>query len=380
MDLPAYELNKAAVIEKVDYQIDVKKSISIYDVTGSKIFDRFARVLQPLVNRFPALEKLLKFKPIYDLFVFQRQMKSGMIVSAAYAKNKGARIVYELDDYVLAMDPTNPALKVFNEPENKGNIMTFLMLADAVTVSTEHLKKLLSPYNDNIHVLPNSINFDIWDPVYRARKARKSDGRIRLGWAGSATHLKDIYQIKDVLVSMLRKYPDLVLKIVGFEFHLIFKDFTPFLDRIEFVEFQSLTAYPETLIDIDVGIAPLFDSPFNRAKSNVKYLEYSAAGIPCVATNVEPYKCIDNGVTGFLASVKNHAATWERALSTLIENESTRNRIGEAAREYVKKNFDIKKNAHKWADVYEKIMKAPATSKLVDLMKNGDGGISAREI
>ena len=41
------------------------------------------------------------------------------------------------------------------------------------------------------------------------------------------------------------------------------------------------------------GLAPLEDTPFNRAKSDLKFLEYSALGLPTVASRVTPYLGID---------------------------------------------------------------------------------------
>jgi hypothetical protein len=45
---------------------------------------------------------------------------------------------------------------------------------------------------------------------------------------------------------------------------------------------------------VDIGIAPLYDHEFNKSKSNLKAMEYTASGIPGVYTNTEPYKNLKN--------------------------------------------------------------------------------------
>lgn len=51
-----------------------------------------------------------------------------------------------------------------------------------------------------------------------------------------------------------------------------------------------------TLGRLSVGVAPLVDDRFNRSKSWIKPLEYGALGIPCVASDVAPYRALfDDG-------------------------------------------------------------------------------------
>jgi len=43
------------------------------------------------------------------------------------------------------------------------------------------------------------------------------------------------------------------------------------------------------IAQFDIGIAPLSDTPFSRARSAIKVLEYAALGIPAVATPLPEY-------------------------------------------------------------------------------------------
>src|SRR5689334_24701002 len=46
--------------------------------------------------------------------------------------------------------------------------------------------------------------------------------------------------------------------------------------------FRSFDAWPRALSALGIGLAPLADSTFNRAKSWLKPLEMAAVGVPCV--------------------------------------------------------------------------------------------------
>jgi hypothetical protein len=47
---------------------------------------------------------------------------------------------------------------------------------------------------------------------------------------------------------------------------------------------------------MDLLIAPLVDNPFNRCKSNIKWLEFSALGIPMAGQNICTYNKYTNNL------------------------------------------------------------------------------------
>ena len=77
----------------------------------------------------------------------------------------------------------------------------------------------------------------------------------------------------------------------------------------------------------------------------------SALGIPIVASDVEPYRCIEFGKTGYLA---REDGDWKRHLSALIEDEGCRKRIGRLAHKEVRENYNATKIAKKYKKVLEK--------------------------
>jgi hypothetical protein len=100
---------------------------------------------------------------------------------------------------------------------------------------------------------------------------------------------------------------------------------------------------------MDISLVPVIDCAFNRAKSNLKVIEFGAWGIPSFASKVAPYaKTIVDGENGFFLNNRE-------ALSRLIEDKSERDRVGNNIYNTVKYNFDMEKNCHLWPKAWATI-------------------------
>ena len=88
----------------------------------------------------------------------------------------------------------------------------------------------------------------------------------------------------------------------------------------------------------DVAVAPLVDSDFNRGKSNLKFLEYAAAGLPVVASDVGPYAAtIRSEQDGLL--VANDTDAWFEAIVRLLDDAPLRLALAARARARVEQEF-----------------------------------------
>ena len=104
----------------------------------------------------------------------------------------------------------------------------------------------------------------------------------------------------------------------------------------------------------DIGIIPLVNTEFNKCKSELKYIEFTALGVPIVASDVDAYKdTIEEGVTGFLA---NNEDEWVNKLSMLIEDPKLRNGILNNAREDILKNYNLKSRAKQWDEIFKNLI------------------------
>ncbi len=130
-----------------------------------------------------------------------------------------------------------------------------------------------------------------------------------------------------------------------------------------------INLYPRFMshFNFDIGIAPLEDCNFNRGKSNLRWLEYSALKIPTVATKVGHFAdTVKDRKDGLLVE-NNDLGQWATCLEELIKNESFRREIGNNAYKRVKAEF----NARKTAAVYLKALKTIAGYGVMNIPPNG---------
>lgn len=229
-----------------------------------------------------------------------------------------------------------------------------LRAAHMVTVSTPYLKSQYDKYNKNVVVVPNAIDFEVWHKVEPS-----DDGLIRIGLFGSNSHYKDWKEAVDSIKRILAEYPQTRLCINGWlvmeeakegaaiydlKRHFKFPDYFAdmgLLDnpQVEMYEPTEIQDYPKWLMDkrLDIGLAPLTDSRFNRSKSNLKYIEFGAMGVPGVYADLEPYADVKHGVTGLKAS---KPIDYYTQLKKLVENQELRRQIGQAAHEDVKARYE----------------------------------------
>jgi len=80
----------------------------------------------------------------------------------------------------------------------------------------------------------------------------------------------------------------------------------------------------------DVGLAPLHDTAFNRARSHTKLFQITRAGAAGIYSDVIPYsaKIVDE-VTGVLR--RNHRYLWVKSIIALLRDPQLRSSIHENA-------------------------------------------------
>jgi hypothetical protein len=130
---------------------------------------------------------------------------------------------------------------------------------------------------------------------------------------------------------------------------------------------------------MDIAVVSLADNLFNRCKSNIKWLEYSACGIPGVYSNLSPYNsCIRNGQTGLL--VGNRVQDWFQAIDTLITDASLRRSIAQQARQEVLSSYTLASpRVRLYVEAYHAILGrqrqgSSATGAIAFSVESGDGG------
>jgi glycosyltransferase involved in cell wall biosynthesis len=290
----------------------------------------------------------------YDIIVAQRETRPTMAEDLQKLQDLGKTIILDTDDMLESVHPSNPAYRVYNPGSDR--LMTYLKcinIADGLTVTTKELKDNYRKSNKNIHIFPNYLDYEFrkW-PQFKTYQRDV----VRIGWAGSSSHKQDIEIVGPALHEVLRQHDNVVY--VHFSDRNLFNHIVSNFDLPEnkcvFVQPVPFEHYPEKLENFDIGLCPIVNSKFNQAKSCLKPLEYSACGIPFIASDVMPYtRYTEQGKDGFLARTTND---WITYMNLLIKDMGLSREMAKYAYEKAKQ-YDIKDHLNElvqiWCDIAE---------------------------
>ena len=300
----------------------------------------------------------------YDIMVFNRFYEGTLMEYVKFLKSIGKTVIYETDDNYEAIDENNPFMKI----KDVGVLSSreLIGMADGVTVSTPELKAEIHNFfpEKEIYIVPNALDFT----QYKIRKG--GNKKLRIGFQGSHVHVQDLLMVVDAVAELQKEY--------GFEFYIFGIDDQPFkklnkfcvdykdkkwkwiedfprlyekLEQMEYVHVPS-APYEEfrdklSELNLDIGIAPLMDTRFNRSKSCLKFYEYAAIGTVTLASKVEPYASEMDDCD----LVKNRHDKWVAKLRKLITDEKYRNDRAYVQRAWVYDHRNIDNVAKNWEKV-----------------------------
>ena len=348
----------------------------------------FYRIKQPLTyiaekDIFPCATSSMLTGDDLDLWID----KADIIVSQKATSDKFLEFMFEqhgkqkfcidLDDNIFAVSPYNPSyyyhgvkevdfelpngkmvqvrdgLNGFDLKANELRLkicVNSLRLADMVTTPSSVLAgKLKNLGAKNVRVIKNFINFEHWQKLSLVK-----DEFIRIGWQGGMAHFEDWCEISDAIRRVMERYSNVLLVIMGTHYKGTTIGFPE--DRIVAVQWLPIEIYPYKFktLGIDIGIAPITNTEFSTCKSEIKWEEYSALEIPCVASNIPPYNLnIDDGKTGFLCKDKDD---WYETLCELVESKELRDKIGIQARKRIESVYDISIGVKQYESAYNSLV------------------------
>ena len=221
-------------------------------------------------------------------------------------------MIYDLDDALVNVGPDHRGYLHYRG--HVPYIQWMLNQADLITVSSEPLSKSIQRHTDrSVVIQPNIVD---WDLFYSPPRPRGQKCKILI--SGTATHQKDWELIEPALTQLLAERPDAVGLVFFGDLPAAYQGHA----LVESIGFESTYKdYAARLRSLDVNFAliPLLDTEFNRSKSNIKWLEYSAAGIPGIYSRVSPYEnSIQDAHDGLLVANKTEA--WKEAIYRLVDS------------------------------------------------------------
>jgi glycosyltransferase involved in cell wall biosynthesis len=311
-----------------------------------------------IVSNFISKEEVLQSNTIpWKAFLLERQHTAESIRVAEILKLKyNAPIIYEADDDFFTIHPSAPTKAAYT-PEILANIKKLLKITDHMTVSTEPLVKVFNKFCSSVTVIPNAIDVEFMKTIAKKKEDYERD-EIVIGWTGGQTHFIDLSIIASTLKDVVLSHKNVKLLIGGWDNCPLFADM-PEDKMIRIPWAHKMRQHYTNLRNIDIGVAPLADVPFNHSKSNIKYLELSAVGIPTIASDITPYgQTIKHEKNGLLIKASGAVSKqWRDALEYLIASVKVRKAMGLAAKDMVYAKYDQKIVSKQWVEFFERVTK-----------------------
>jgi glycosyltransferase involved in cell wall biosynthesis len=183
-----------------------------------------------------------------------------------------AAVYYCIDDYA-AMPGIAQRMMAAVEPR-------LLARVDGVVATARTLADTRRPRRGAAHYLPQGVNFDHFAKRQPLPNALAELPRPVVGFAGGISDCVDF----DVVNAVARALPGASVALVGPQ--TTTAPLPPLAANVHLLGPQSYAELPAWVQGFDVGIVPYRDSPWTRAVDPLKLLEYLAAGIPVVATDL----------------------------------------------------------------------------------------------
>lgn len=292
----------------------------------------------------------------WDVVIFKLIMLKSVLERMDHAKSLGQKIVVDIDDWFDGLSKTNLAYQTTdpekNPENNREHYFNIIRNADALITSTPFLQDFYkNEYGlENVFLVRNGIDLPRWTP-------RRDHARWlpTIGWVGATPwRSNDLETMQPFFGEYMEKkkltfhHAGHIEKIASSAQQLGLPNTVKFTHEPR----KIISQYPEMFRKIDVGIVPLNNVPFNHAKSGIKGLEYTAAGIPFIAGYSPEYQMLaDEGI----GRVANTPEEWIQHL-TELEDPKVRKEDWERNYENVKLLHSMEVRGQDWDNVIKTII------------------------
>lgn len=314
-------------------------------------------------------------------------------------KGLGIKVIIDSDDH-WTLDYSHGMYTMARMNKIPQTLIECFKLADMITVPTAILGNEIKKFNNNVVILPNAI-----DPTESQFQPKPiSSDKIRFGWLGGSSHIKDIELLRGLGSAQLSISDKMQIVLCGFDTRgttsvmdpetkeikqrpitpqettwfmyelFLTNNYKNLISDQEYLKYltkftddpnnnsinktyrriwtKPITQYANGYNNFDVALAPLFDNSFNKYKSQLKVIEAGFHKKALIAQNYGPYT-IDlvsaitphggynpNGNCLLVETSKNHKE-WVKHAKRLVENPEMIKQLGENLYNTVKDKYNI---------------------------------------
>jgi len=224
-----------------------------------------------------------------DVVVFTMTLDVEVFRLIHQRRQLGRPSLCEVNDYLPDVQAWNPAHASWSDRRALFCFDQLIRRCDATQVTTVALGQRLEDRARRIVVAPNQL--EALPPLrpFPAAAAPSPERPLVIGWGGSFGHREDLRAIAPALISWLQRQRHVRFELMSDP--VLAEPFAALdADRFRFAMAGSLPHYLDWLKRLDIGLAPLLPTAFNRCRSDVKFLEYASRSLVPVLQNLDPYR------------------------------------------------------------------------------------------
>jgi glycosyltransferase involved in cell wall biosynthesis len=257
----------------------------------------------------------------------------------------GVKLVLDLDDYWV-LESGHPFYSNYRENKMPDRIREHIKIVDHVICTNEVLLQKIKPLNPNVTIIPNCPYR--WYEQYR-RNPTQSD-MVRFGWFGGAQHYEDIILMSQGLEVLADDKPldnRYRLFLGGWNENDMYYAYQQVFsakgksNNYGTIAAADIYSYIGGYNFVDVCLAPLRDTTFNRCKSELKLVEAGAMNKAIICSDVYPYNTvIKHGVNGLLVK-ESRPRDWYKMIKKLINEPELRKTLADNLTKTIDADFNI---------------------------------------
>ena len=260
---------------------------------------------------------------------------------AEQLRARGIGVTYDNDDDLRLAPPDSAfykRLRATGIQKAYNDQVAMMRRAHLITTTTQTLAERWAKEVDRpVEVVPNFVT-----DQHFVRTPRNDEGVV-VGWVAGLEHATDAraLRISQVLQKVMERRPEVRVVSMGVRLDL---------DPARYTHHDHIPLHrlgPEVR-KFDVGIAPLADIPMSYARSDVKVKEYSAAGVPWLASARGPYASLHPRNGGLLVPDDG----WEAALLEIVSSRWKRSQLRRCAERWARSQR-IDKHVGRWEAVWQ---------------------------
>jgi glycosyltransferase involved in cell wall biosynthesis len=312
------------------------------DAYLTRFYDRRLPRLRMVVERYARRLRQLRWaRAPYDAIWIEAEVFPFLPSWAeGYLASLGTPIVIDYDDAVFHKYDDHRWWVVRKLLSTK--IDGAMAAADLLVVGNEYLADRARRVSTaRIAWLPSVIDAARYAPVLRP-----AGGPVRVGWIGTSETARYLKVVEPALAELARAgriEVDLIgagTPSVAFPYRAV--------TWTEASEVRSLQ-------QLDIGIMPLPDAPWERGKCGYKLIQYMACGLPIVASPVGiNASIVREGLNGFAA---RDVQQWSSALERLVDDGALRRRLGDQGRIDVEEHYCLQVTGPRQAELLKSVLR-----------------------